>query len=123
MDPFCYDELSQDERLYLSSFAKHPGFLVLKKMMENASRQATEAVIKLNPDDKDFDTKLKNRQMTARIVNDLCATLIKSIVMHSNAAAIQEEQEEFDKKMKEAGVAIPEELGLGSVRIKPLGRK
>ena len=123
MDPFCYDELSQDERLYLSSFAKHPGFLVLKKMMENASRQATEAVIKLNPDDKDFDTKLKNRQMTARIVNDLCATLIKSIVMHSNAAAIQEEQEEFDKKMKEAGVAIPEELGLGSVRIKPSGRK
>ena len=123
MDPFCYETLTQEQRLYLSSFAKHPGFIVLKKMMEDACSQATTAVIKLNPDDKDFDVKLKNRQMTARIVNEICATLIKSIVMHSDAAAVQEEQEEFDKKMKEAGVAIPEELGLGSVRIKPLGRK
>ena len=70
MDPFCYETLTQEQRLYLSSFAKHPGFIVLKKMMEDACRQATTAVIKLNPDDKDFDIKLKNRQMTARIVND-----------------------------------------------------
>ena len=108
MNPLAYDELSFDEKIFLGSLSKHPGFIVLKRLMESACKQATENLVKLNPEDERYNEKLKARQMAARITNDVCASLLKSIIMHSESAQIEEAskkaQEEIEKEVEEFGI-------------------
>lgn len=119
MEPFGYNELSLEEKIYIGSLSKHPGFVVLKKLMDSACDQATKLVIKLDPEDPAYDTKLKARQLVARVTNDVCATMLKSIVMHTNAGAVEEQAEELKKALEASGAEAPElGLGMGSIRIK-----
>ena len=110
MEPLCYDKLTFDERIYLGSLSKHPGFIILKKLFEDACNQAVQSVIKLSPEDPEYDRKLRARQLVARTTNDVCATLLKSIMMHSEAGELEEStkiaQEELKTETKEFGEAF-----------------
>jgi biotin synthase-related radical SAM superfamily protein len=120
MDPFCYDDLSLEEKLYLSSLVRHPGFTVMKKMLENACQQATVKVIKLKRENERYKELLEAYQTEAHITNDVCATLLKSITMHAQAGDMQEKAEQLQKELELAGVsaAVVKETGIGSIKTK-----
>lgn len=120
MDPLCYDSLSFEDKTYLRALSKHPGYVILRKLMEDACRQATEAVIKLNPESENYSNVLKSRQIVARTTNDFCATLVKSIVMHTEAAETEEKVNKEQEDLEEAGVSL--DAKFGSVTIKPRNR-
>lgn len=94
MKPLCLDTLSPEDRVYLGNMSAHPGYQVLKKLISDACKQATEAVIKLDPADDQYDRKLKALQFTARAVNDFSSTLLKSVEMHSLMAAAEDAKKE-----------------------------
>jgi len=116
MDPLCYESLSFDEKMSLGGLATHPGYVVLKKLMADACLQPTIALVKIKPDDVDYDRKIKANQLAAHITNDVCATLIKSIIMHTASGRLegseQRAQEELDKAVSEVRSQI------GSMSIK-----
>lgn len=116
MDPLNYEGLNTQEKLYLGSLSKHPGYVVLRKLMDDACRQATELVIKLNPEDPQYDAKLKARQIVARTTNDVCATLIKSIVMHTEAGVVEEQISKSEEALEEVHASLGAQFG--SVTIK-----
>lgn len=121
MDPLCYDSLSLEERIYIGSLSKHPGFIVLEKLMHDACNQMNSKVIKLKPEDADYDRKLKAFQLEAHVANDFCATLLKSIKMHTQAGEL-EEQYNKNQELAEQLSQVPEEVsppGFGTVKIKP----
>lgn len=90
MDPLMYGGLNPQKRLYLKAIVEHPGFAVVRELLEDACQQATRNVIKLNPEESGYETLLKARQMTARITNELAGMLIKSIIMHSETAKMEQ---------------------------------
>ncbi len=106
MEPLKYGGLNPQKRLYLKAIVEHPGFAVQKELLEDAARQATLAVIRLSPEDENYEALLKSRQMTARITNDVIATLIKSIIMHAETSKIEQAQ-----KTEESDVEAPKPLG------------
>lgn len=118
MEPLSYEGLSFEDKMYLGGLEKHPGFPVLKKLMEDACLQATAKAISTDPEDPAYDTKLKARQLIARVTNDVCATLLKSIVMHSEAGKIEDQIRRIQAVAEEVnGVEEPSPV-FGSMRVK-----
>lgn len=115
MTPFCEDSLSSDEKLYLSSLSKHPGFMVLKKLMEDACTQMATKIVKVKPEDPERITKINAYQLEAFAINDFCATLIKSCGWHATNGEIEEENQKLQQTLEGSLV----ETGQGSIRIKP----
>ena len=115
MEPLGYSELTTAEKMYLGDLMRHPGYAVLKKLMEAASTQATENVTKLDPEDAAYDAKLKSRHLVSRVTNDVCATLIKSVVMHSEAGIVENQLQ----KLKEEVGDVEVNGRLGSMAVKP----
>lgn len=85
MDLLCGNELSLDERSYLARLSLDPGYAILKRLMADACRQATEDVIKLDPTVDEYAEKLKSLQQIARAMNQFSANLIKSIDAYANS--------------------------------------
>jgi hypothetical protein len=118
MEMLCYENLTLEQKMYLGGLEKHPGFSVFKMLMEDICMKATAKAISTDPEDPAYDTKLKSRQLTARITNDVCATLIKSIVMHSKAGEIETEAKKLQEVLEEiVGVEDPD-VQFGSMRQK-----
>ena len=118
MEPLCYDELTFEERMHLGSLEKHPGFIVFKKLCESACMQATARAISTDPEDPAYDTKLKSRQLVARVTNDFSATLIKSIMMHSEAGRVEQEAKRVQQVLEEVVGVEDTEVQFGSMRKK-----
>jgi hypothetical protein len=119
MDPLNYEGLSLEDKMALGNMQLHPGFIVMKKLFEDACDQATASAIKLNPEDPQYETILKIRHLTARVTNEVCATLIKSIVMHSQAGQIEEQAKKIEEALKKAtGDTVELESKYGSMKIK-----
>lgn len=101
MDAFLYKDLTLEEKLYLGSMTRHPGFTVFKKMVDDAFRQMMAKIVELRPDDPDYEKKLKAYQIEAYVTKEVCATLIKSIAMHTEAGALEEKvnkaREEYER--------------------------
>jgi len=120
MDALSYEGLGLDEKLYLGSLTKHPGWLVFLKLLENACLQATTKVIKLKRDNPDYDRLVKIYQTDASLINELCAAIIKSVTMHEMSGEMLEEQRKLEEGVEAAGVdrSVVSSV-FGSARIKP----
>jgi hypothetical protein len=80
------DDLTQEERIYLANLSYHDGFRVLKKLMEDCCRKATEEVIKLNPNSDNYIQNLTSLQQTSRAMNDFSASVLASVQWHRDEA-------------------------------------
>jgi len=123
MEPLKYDGLGLQEKLDLGRMAEHPGFAVQKKLFDDACQQAVRAVIKLNPEEKDFENILKTRQLVARITNDVCATLLKSIVMHSESGKVEVAVKELETSLESEPERVLLGERFGSVSFKPKNKQ
>jgi hypothetical protein len=119
MEPLLYDktELTHQERFDLAVVLETPGFAVIKKLFEAACQQKLGAIIKLNPEDVNYDSLVKSRSLVSRTTNEVCAAMIKSIVMHAQTARIDEEVEKARKALEAGETAEGEDVA------KPLGKK
>lgn len=118
MEPLKYEGLGLQEKLDLGRMAEHPGFAVQKKLFDDACQQAVRAVIKLNPEDPNFESILKMRQLVARVTNDVCATLLKSIAMHSESAKVEVSIKELENSLESEDERVLLGERFGSVSFK-----
>lgn len=117
MEPLCADRLTMDEQLYLSSLSKHPGFLVLKKLMEDACMQVSAKIVKVRPEDPERKTKIDAYQLEAFAVNAFCAALLKSCGWHAQTGETLEEAQKVQQALE--GSEEDNGIGLGSIKMKP----
>lgn len=75
---FLGEYLTQTERLYLRSLPDHDGFTVLKKLFDQVCRLAHEDVVKLDPEDQQYEKKLAVRVQRERYFNEFAGCIIKS---------------------------------------------
>ena len=87
---FLGETLTQSERLFLISLTHHDGWPVLVKMMNEACTIATQDVVKLDPEDDKYATKLAARQQRARDMNEFCGAILKSVKGNMEVAAQNE---------------------------------
>ena len=98
----CRDCLTLEERVYLANLSTHPGFAVMIKLMEDACSQATKKTIALDPEDPNYDSKLKVRHLEARIMNDFAASVIASCRTHVEALEAEVEENQDVAKLVES---------------------
>lgn len=92
--PILYD-LDLKDKMYLAHMTQHPGFEVLQRMMTSACDQVNAAVIKLDPEDANYERIVAVRQQSARVINHFCAELLKSIEFHKRAGVVQEQEKQL----------------------------
>jgi hypothetical protein len=85
--------LTQTERLYLGSLAHHDGFPVFKKLVDQVCRLATEDIVKLDPEDPQYERKVAARTQRARDFNEFAGAIQKSFNANVMLANEQEEKE------------------------------
>lgn len=117
MDPLCADRLTMEEQLYLSSLSKHPGFLVLKKLMEDACSQASAKVVRVKPDDPERTAKISAYQAEAYSINSFCAAVLKSCGWHAMTGEALEEAQKIQQSLEDSEDVNG--IGLGSIKMKP----
>ena len=104
MDLFTYDGITKEDISYLSSLAKHPGYVILKKMMEDACKKSVVKIVKLKPEDPDSDRLLKIYQLESHVLNDVCSTIVKSIAKYVKTSEDEEREQELREQLQAAGV-------------------
>ena len=106
MKLLCDGNLSLDEKTYLARLSLDPGFVVLRKLMENACEKATAEVIKLDPVTDNYDKRLAALQWTARAKNSFATDLIASIMAYAqsilNAEQVDNEEDEQSNPLRRA---------------------
>jgi hypothetical protein len=85
------ENLNYEERIALAQLVNQPGWRVLVKLIAEACREATEAVIKLDPGTERYPEKLAGMQTTARAMNKFSAEILDSVKLHQRTA-VQEAQ-------------------------------
>ena len=125
MDLFTYDGITKEDVAYLSGMAKHPGYIILKKMMEDACKKSVVKIVKLKPEEPDYDRLLKVRQMESHIMNDVCSTLVKSLAHYVKTEEDNEREQEVREQLQAAGVGaslVGEKFGSAVIK-SPQGRQ
>jgi hypothetical protein len=118
MEPLGY-ELSTEEKIYLGNLTNHPGYTVLKKLVDEFCMMRNSRVIKLKRDTPDYIRLLEVYQTEAFLSFEICTTLLKSIEMHAIAGKAEDQL----NKIREAATKVVSEvpqLGpqFGSLKIK-----
>lgn len=83
-----------EERLSLAQLVNQPGWKVLVRLMAESCRNATEAVIRLDPSSDRYDQKLQGLQTTARAMNKFSAEVLDSVKLHQRTAVQQAQERE-----------------------------
>lgn len=94
--PLLAEELSVGERLMLGQMTHHGGYGVLRKLMDAICDRATKDLIRLDPENPEYERKVGVRTQRARDVNETCSDLLKSIKYHVEAVESQERAEEAE---------------------------
>ena len=106
-------DLSEVEQISLAQLYSHPGFRTLEKLFESMCRKATEKVIKLDSaETEDFEKKVAQLQIQARITNDICSSILSSVNWYINEittkqAAKQQDQKEAQKLVNKSPLFQP----------------
>lgn len=80
--PILADKLALPERVSLSSVVHHPGFSVIVKMLEAACEDATNEVMRVDPEEENYERILSARQQRSRYSHELSRRLLDSIQYH-----------------------------------------
>jgi hypothetical protein len=81
-----YGKLNITEQVVLANLVQHPGFKVLVKMFEQACEDATADVLKVNPEDANYERLLAATQQRSRSTHQFCERIRDSIQHHIDVA-------------------------------------
>src|ERR1700735_4627835 len=83
--------LTFEEGIALAQLVTQPGWKIVVRLIAEACRRATEAVIKLDPGVERYEQKLIGLQTTSRAMNKFAADVLDSVKLH-HRKAVQEAQ-------------------------------
>ena len=72
------DNLTMEERLYLGQMTMMPGWLILKKMIEEECLGAAKDIAKLDPENEKYTEILARLALGSRAINEFAVDIIKS---------------------------------------------
>lgn len=80
--PLLFDELSEVERMNLTSMTQHPGYPVLEKLFMALCQRANAEVIALDQTEEGFERKFRPLQQRSRDFNEASVTILNSVEWH-----------------------------------------
>jgi hypothetical protein len=86
--------LSYEERIAVAQLSQQPGWQILVRMIAEACRNATEAVIRLDPQTERYQDKVVALQTTARAMNKFSAAVLDSVKVHQRTAVREAQRKE-----------------------------
>lgn len=88
-------EIDDQDKVLLAQLTLHPGWQVVEKMFADFCATSTAAVIQLDPakEPDQYEARLKALQMQARVANDICSSLLRSIKVLVNDAVAKSQDE------------------------------
>src|ERR1035437_3899477 len=81
-----YGKLTIPEQVMLAQLTHQPGFKVLVKMLESASEDATQDVLRVDPEQENYERLLLARQQRSRATIEFSRRVLDSIQYHIDAA-------------------------------------
>ena len=93
-EPLLYDELTPLQRSVLANLARHPGFEVLVMIMNKSCELINSRLVKLDPQDPEYEKKLSRLHLQSRSVNEFCSKILKSIQIHEQIAVLSQQMSE-----------------------------
>lgn len=93
-EPLLYDEITPQQRTALAALTRHPGFEVLVLIFNKSCERINSRMVKVNPDDPEYEKKLTRQHLCSRTVNEFCAEVLKSIAFHEQVATVQAQMTE-----------------------------
>ena len=121
--PLMFDELTAPQRSALASLSHHPGFDVLVLIMNRSCDVINTRLVKLDPQDPEYEKKLSRLHLQSRAVNEFCANVLKSIQFHERVAVLSQQvsEEEIraairaaEPKVVKPGNPLAEAVGLSN---------
>ena len=94
--PLLMNELTEAQRVSLAALKNHPGYAVLELIHMAACRRATEALVKLNPEEEGYDQKLRYRQQKARERSEFSMLILQSIDWQMQMLQAEESKNESE---------------------------
>jgi len=88
------EKLTFEERISLAQLVNQPGWAILVRIMAEACREATEAVIKLKPTAERYPEQLTGLQTTAHAMNKFSRAVLDSVKLHQRTAVLEAQQRE-----------------------------
>jgi hypothetical protein len=86
-------ELSLQKQELLRLLSHQPGFEVLVQLFDAACVTLNERLVKLNPEDRDYERKLRDHHLECRVINEFCSQVLKAIDYHSTAVSTRESED------------------------------
>lgn len=84
--PILGDKLTIPEQVTLASMTHHPGFKILVKMFEAACEDATQEVLRVDPEEQNYERVLAARQQCSRSTHQFSRRVLDSIQYHIQVA-------------------------------------
>lgn len=97
------ENLTFEEQVALAQLTGQPGWAILVRLMAEACRNATEAVIKLDPITARYNEVLAGLQTTARAMNKFSTEVLDSVKVHNRRAMEESERKSNPAKVVEKG--------------------
>jgi hypothetical protein len=103
-EPLLFDEITSQQRLAIANLARHPGYEVLVLIMNKSCEMINARLVKLNPEDPEYEKKLSRLHLQSRTVNEFCSSVLKSIQFHERVAVLSQQvsEEEIRAAIKAA---------------------
>lgn len=93
-EPLLFDELTMPQRTALANLVHHPGFEVLVMIMNKSCDVINSRLVKLDPQDSEYEKQLSRLHLQSRTVNEFCSSVLKSIQFHERMAVLHQQMSE-----------------------------
>ena len=103
------EKLNTEETILLAQLTTMPGWVILVRLMAEACRDATETVIKLDPQAERYQEKLTALQTTARAMHKFSADVLDSVKVHQRNAVRESNQEAEEVGGRFKGFKMPQQ--------------
>lgn len=87
-------DLTELDRAMLANLTLQPGWKIMRAMFEEMCDIATSAAIQVDPISENYITRLKTLQMQARVTNDVCSSILRSVETHIFSHVEDQQQED-----------------------------
>ena len=93
-EPLLFDELNSQQRTALANLSHHPGYDVLLMIFNKSCERINARLLKLDPEDAEYDKKVTRLHLISKTVNEFCSKILKSIQIHEQIAVLSQQMSE-----------------------------
>jgi hypothetical protein len=93
-EPLLFDELNSQQQTALANLSHHPGYDVLLMIFNKSCERINARLLKLDPEDAEYDKKVTRLHLISKTVNEFCLSVVKSIQIHEQIAVLSQQMSE-----------------------------